>query len=48
MNYVNWERNPSTALDRGFCGSLSRSSGFLRWRDTTCEVKLPYVCKFTG
>ncbi|XP_052028540.1 regenerating islet-derived protein 3-beta [Apodemus sylvaticus] len=48
MNYLNWERNPSTALDRAFCGSLSRASGFLRWRDITCEVKLPYVCKFTG
>ncbi|XP_034367850.1 regenerating islet-derived protein 3-beta [Arvicanthis niloticus] len=48
MNYFNWERNPSTALDRGFCGSLSRASGFLRWRDITCEVKLPYVCKFKG
>lgn len=27
MNYFNWERNPFTALDRGFCGSLSRASG---------------------
>lgn len=27
MNYFNWERNPSTALDRAFCGSLSRASG---------------------
>ncbi|OBS77896.1 hypothetical protein A6R68_19715, partial [Neotoma lepida] len=26
MNYLNWERNPFTALDRGFCGSLSRAS----------------------
>ncbi|KAH0515898.1 Regenerating islet-derived protein 3-beta [Microtus ochrogaster] len=48
MNYLNWERNPSTALDRGFCGTLSRASGFLKWRDNTCEMKLPYVCKFSG
>ncbi|XP_008841431.1 regenerating islet-derived protein 3-beta-like isoform X2 [Nannospalax galili] len=46
LNYLNWERNPSFALDRGFCGSLSRASGFLKWRDNTCDVKLPYVCKF--
>lgn len=22
--------------------------GFLKWRDNTCDVKLPYVCKFSG
>lgn len=27
MNYLSWERNPSTALDRGFCGTLSKASG---------------------
>ncbi|XP_028618327.1 regenerating islet-derived protein 3-beta-like [Grammomys surdaster] len=47
MNYFNWERNPCTALDRSFCGSLSGDSGFLKWRDIPCDMKLPYVCKFT-
>ncbi|XP_062064702.1 regenerating islet-derived protein 3-gamma isoform X1 [Lepus europaeus] len=46
LNYAAWERNPSTASDRGYCGSLSQSSGFLRWRDYNCDVQLPYVCKF--
>ncbi|XP_076689500.1 regenerating islet-derived protein 3-gamma-like isoform X2 [Callospermophilus lateralis] len=48
LNYANWERNPSTASDRGYCGSVSRSSGFLRWRDYNCNIQLPYVCKFKG
>ncbi|XP_020009318.1 regenerating islet-derived protein 3-gamma-like isoform X2 [Castor canadensis] len=46
LNYLNWERNPFTASDRGYCGSLSRNSGFLKWRDYHCDVQLPYVCKF--
>ncbi|XP_002709743.1 regenerating islet-derived protein 3-gamma [Oryctolagus cuniculus] len=46
LNYAAWERNPSTASDRGYCGSLSQSSGFLRWRDYNCDAQLPYVCKF--
>ncbi|XP_047379110.1 regenerating islet-derived protein 3-gamma-like isoform X2 [Sciurus carolinensis] len=46
LNYLNWERNPSTPSDRGYCGSLSRSSGFLKWRDYSCDRELPYVCKF--
>ncbi|XP_046288328.1 regenerating islet-derived protein 3-alpha-like [Marmota monax] len=48
LNYANWERNPSTASDRGYCGGVSRSSGFLRWRDYNCNIELPYVCKFKG
>ncbi|XP_048193385.1 regenerating islet-derived protein 3-beta-like isoform X2 [Perognathus longimembris pacificus] len=48
MNYFNWERNPFIYSDRGYCGSLSRNSGFLKWRDYNCDVQLPYVCKFTG
>nr|XP_005003381.1 regenerating islet-derived protein 3-beta-like isoform X3 [Cavia porcellus] len=46
LDYFNWDRNPSTASDRGFCGSVSRISGFLKWRDYKCDVQLPYVCKF--
>nr|XP_027799645.1 regenerating islet-derived protein 3-gamma-like isoform X2 [Marmota flaviventris] len=48
LNYANWERNPSTASDRGYCGGVSRNSGFLRWRDYSCDRVLPYVCKFKG
>ncbi|XP_012887284.1 PREDICTED: regenerating islet-derived protein 3-beta-like [Dipodomys ordii] len=48
LNYLNWERNPSIYADRGYCGSLSRNSGFLRWRDYNCDTQLPYVCKFKG
>ncbi|XP_005385515.1 PREDICTED: regenerating islet-derived protein 3-beta-like isoform X2 [Chinchilla lanigera] len=46
LDYFNWERNPSSASDRGYCGSLSRISGYLKWRDYSCNVHLPYVCKF--
>ncbi|XP_011941396.1 PREDICTED: regenerating islet-derived protein 3-gamma isoform X2 [Cercocebus atys] len=46
MNYFAWEKNPSTILNSGHCGSLSRSTGFLKWKDYNCDAKLPYVCKF--
>uniref|UniRef100_A0A8D0TK28 C-type lectin domain-containing protein n=1 Tax=Sus scrofa TaxID=9823 RepID=A0A8D0TK28_PIG len=46
LNYVAWERNPSTSSYPGYCGSLSRNTGYLKWRDYNCYVNLPYVCKF--
>lgn len=46
LNYVAWERNPSTISNPGYCGSLSRSSGYLKWKDYSCHEKLPYICKF--
>uniref|UniRef100_A0A2K6KF61 Rerating family member 3 gamma n=1 Tax=Rhinopithecus bieti TaxID=61621 RepID=A0A2K6KF61_RHIBE len=46
MNYFAWEKNPSTILNPGHCGSLSRSTGFLKWKDYNCDAKLPYDCKF--
>ncbi|KAM5253909.1 regenerating islet-derived protein 3-alpha-like isoform 1-T2 [Hipposideros larvatus] len=46
MNYFAWERDPSTVSNPGYCGSLSRSSDFLSWKDYNCYKKLPYVCKF--
>ncbi|KFO30189.1 regenerating islet-derived protein 3-beta [Fukomys damarensis] len=46
LDYFNWERNPSIASDRGYCGSVTLNSGFLKWRDYNCGVQLPYVCKF--
>uniref|UniRef100_A0A8D1VXB5 C-type lectin domain-containing protein n=1 Tax=Sus scrofa TaxID=9823 RepID=A0A8D1VXB5_PIG len=48
LNYVAWERNPSTSSYPGYCGSLSRNTGYLKWRDYNCYVNLPYVCKFKG
>ncbi|XP_058935125.1 lithostathine-like [Kogia breviceps] len=48
LNYVAWEKNPSTKSDPDYCGSLSRNSGYLKWRDSNCHVNLPYVCKFKG
>ncbi|XP_011941403.1 PREDICTED: regenerating islet-derived protein 3-alpha isoform X2 [Cercocebus atys] len=47
MNYFAWERNPSTTSNPGHCAGLSRSTAFLRWKDYNCDVRLPYVCKFT-
>uniref|UniRef100_A0A671F6D7 C-type lectin domain-containing protein n=1 Tax=Rhinolophus ferrumequinum TaxID=59479 RepID=A0A671F6D7_RHIFE len=46
MNYETWERNPSTISNPGYCGSLSGSSGYLKWKDYQCREKLPYICKF--
>ncbi|KAM6180310.1 regenerating islet-derived protein 3-alpha-like [Erethizon dorsatum] len=48
LDYSNWERSPSSASDRGYCASVSRTSGYLKWRDYNCDVQLPYVCKFSG
>ncbi|XP_005385861.1 PREDICTED: regenerating islet-derived protein 3-gamma-like [Chinchilla lanigera] len=46
LDYFNWDRNPSSASDRGYCGSVSQTSGFLKWRDYNCDAQLPYICKF--
>nr|XP_045008128.1 regenerating islet-derived protein 3-beta-like [Jaculus jaculus] len=46
LKYVNWERNPFTAIDRGYCASLTAKSGYMKWRDYPCDMLLPYVCKF--
>ncbi|XP_003413755.1 regenerating islet-derived protein 3-gamma-like [Loxodonta africana] len=46
MNYFAWERNPSTVTNPGYCGTVSRNTGFLKWKDYNCEQRLPYVCKF--
>ena len=45
MNYINWETNPSSSSGN-HCGTLSRASGFLKWRENYCNLELPYVCKF--
>ncbi|XP_049712992.1 regenerating islet-derived protein 3-gamma-like isoform X1 [Elephas maximus indicus] len=46
LNYFAWERDPSTVLNSGHCGSLSRNTGFLKWKDYNCDQRLPYVCQF--
>ncbi|XP_012520329.1 PREDICTED: regenerating islet-derived protein 3-gamma-like isoform X2 [Propithecus coquereli] len=46
LNYLAWEKDPSTITNSGHCGSLSKSTGFLKWKDYNCDTKLPYVCKF--
>ncbi|KAL2774122.1 regenerating islet-derived protein 3-gamma isoform 2 preproprotein [Daubentonia madagascariensis] len=46
LNYFAWEKDPSTISNPGHCGSLSRSTGFLKWKDYNCDTRLPYVCKF--
>ncbi|MEJ1286605.1 regenerating islet-derived protein 3-gamma-like isoform X1 [Cricetulus griseus] len=47
MNFFNWEISPSSSSG-GYCGSLSRNSGYLKWRDNYCDMELAYVCKFTA
>uniref|UniRef100_A0A8C9A1N4 C-type lectin domain-containing protein n=1 Tax=Prolemur simus TaxID=1328070 RepID=A0A8C9A1N4_PROSS len=46
LNYFAWEKAPSTVPNPGHCGSLSRSTRFLKWKDYNCDISLPYVCKF--
>ncbi|KAM7078068.1 lithostathine-like [Molossus nigricans] len=46
MNYYAWERQPPSTTNAGYCGSLTRNSGYLSWRDYNCHEMLPYVCKF--
>ncbi|XP_036191459.1 regenerating islet-derived protein 3-gamma-like isoform X2 [Myotis myotis] len=48
MNYFAWEKVPASIPTSGHCGSLSRNSGYLFWKDYNCNEKLPYVCKFKG
>ncbi|XP_007468692.1 PREDICTED: lithostathine-like [Lipotes vexillifer] len=48
LNYVAWETDPFTSSSPGYCGSLSTSSGYRKWRDYNCNENLPYVCKFKG
>ncbi|XP_015417308.1 PREDICTED: regenerating islet-derived protein 3-alpha-like [Myotis davidii] len=46
LDYLAWEKNPATISNPGHCGSLSRSSGHLKWIDYNCNQMLPYICKF--
>ncbi|XP_055974942.1 regenerating islet-derived protein 3-gamma-like [Sorex fumeus] len=46
MRYFSWETNTPTIPDSGFCGSVTKSSGFQKWKDYNCDLKLPFVCKF--
>ncbi|XP_049640558.1 lithostathine-like [Suncus etruscus] len=46
MNYSAWEKAPLSDTNFGFCGSVTQSSGFQKWKDYNCDLKLPYICKF--
>ncbi|XP_055971763.1 lithostathine-like isoform X2 [Sorex fumeus] len=46
MNYQAWENRPPTSPNLSYCGSVTRSSGFRKWKEYNCGMKLPYVCKF--
>ncbi|MXQ92883.1 hypothetical protein E5288_WYG011818 [Bos mutus] len=48
FNYFAWERIPSTVSGLDHCGILSRTSGYLKWKNYNCNVNLPYICKFKG
>ncbi|XP_004713905.1 regenerating islet-derived protein 3-alpha-like [Echinops telfairi] len=48
LHYLSWERDPATVSNSGHCGAVSRTTGFLKWRDYDCSQRLPYVCKFKG
>ncbi|XP_037382745.1 lithostathine-like [Talpa occidentalis] len=46
LSYSSWERFPPISSTSSYCGSVSRTSDFKKWRDVNCEAILPYVCKF--
>ncbi|XP_004691429.1 PREDICTED: lithostathine-like [Condylura cristata] len=46
VNYLAWERTPPSTPSSGYCGAVSRSSSFKKWKDYNCEFSLAYVCKF--
>ncbi|XP_055974955.1 lithostathine-like [Sorex fumeus] len=46
LKYRAWEVIPPSLPDSGFCGILTEGSGFRKWKDYNCDLKLPYVCKF--
>nr|XP_004660600.1 regenerating islet-derived protein 3-gamma-like [Jaculus jaculus] len=46
LNYFNWDKDPCSASQHGYCGTLTRNSGFRKWTNYNCDLKLPYVCKF--
>ncbi|XP_076990817.1 regenerating islet-derived protein 3-alpha-like [Tamandua tetradactyla] len=48
MHYSSWEKHPSSVSSPGHCAIVSRTTGFLKWRDYNCDIALPYVCKFKG
>ncbi|XP_049640563.1 lithostathine-like [Suncus etruscus] len=45
MSYTAWEENSCPSYE-GYCGRVTKDSGFMKWKGTKCETKLPYVCKF--
>ncbi|KAL1768293.1 reproteinrating islet-derived protein 3-gamma-like [Sigmodon hispidus] len=45
MNYLNWEVSPASS-SRGYCGSLSQDTRYVKWISNYCDLELPYVCKF--
>ncbi|XP_060051678.1 regenerating islet-derived protein 3-gamma-like [Erinaceus europaeus] len=47
LNYRAWEKYPPSGSYPGFCGGVTKSSGFKKWKDFNCDLELPYVCKFT-
>nr|XP_021514578.1 regenerating islet-derived protein 3-alpha-like isoform X2 [Meriones unguiculatus] len=46
LSYHNWDGDPTSTVNRGHCGSLTATSGFLKWGDHHCDEELPFVCKF--
>ncbi|XP_036119158.1 regenerating islet-derived protein 3-gamma-like isoform X2 [Molossus molossus] len=46
LNYVAWEKTPPSTPNPGYCASLSQHSGYQKWKDYSCDQKLPYICKF--
>ncbi|XP_049640557.1 regenerating islet-derived protein 3-gamma-like [Suncus etruscus] len=46
LKYHAWEVTPPSLPDSGYCGIVTESSGFRKWKDYNCNLKLPYVCKF--
>uniref|UniRef100_A0A8D1VYT2 C-type lectin domain-containing protein n=1 Tax=Sus scrofa TaxID=9823 RepID=A0A8D1VYT2_PIG len=46
LNYVAWERNPSTSSYPGYCGSLSRNTGKEQGRSLLTRLFYPFIPQF--
>ncbi|XP_002709740.1 lithostathine-1-alpha-like isoform X2 [Oryctolagus cuniculus] len=46
FSYRSWVVGYPRTTNPGYCVILSSDSGYKKWKDESCEIKLSFVCKF--